>query len=314
MDFQCYCSVPILRQTETVLVTGDTLDNDRRLARLREASANVTAICGKREFQPRLDTRAYDYLSPDYVSFRGDDLLALTTLTDGTGVVIPAAALIMEGARYRDATKWGPWYGAHVDTSQAQINESGTDYGAIKVVGVYGCHDDYGVAGANAWAPVYTDSTLVNPLVPAGGVNATQRTIQLGSDPTVSYDALLQAWPLKDNTPQGAIGAGSLIQMDSEWLQVMNVTGATGLPSNTLSVQRGVNGSTAATHTSSSAISVFQVLTDVREATRIWAHYLLRKDPAAFGKTVPQKVGGVEMVFPEEIVSLLLPYKKTWTA
>lgn len=287
-DFQCYASLAMLRQKDNVKAT-DTTDDPRRVAKLRDASAAIYKYCAERNFQPVQETRTFDWTSNEYLSFRGFDLLTLTSVVDGTGNTKQAAALIMQGGRFSDSTRYGPWYALRIDTTKDFLLYNVTPFRCIQVTGTWGYYDDYGLAGANAWTPVYTDATLATPLHPSGATSANQRVIPLNADPTQSVDGWLQNWAMPDGTVQGAISPGSLMSMDSEWFHVLAVNAST--PS--VTVMPAANGTTAATHGTSSNISVFQPQADIRDACITYAQFLLRQDDAPMGKTLMPAMGQV---------------------
>lgn len=110
----------------------------------------------------------------------------------------------------------------------------------VTVGGVWGYSADY----ARAWLAV---DTITDP------INASVVTL------TVTDVDGLNAYA---ESPR--ISAGNLIQIDDEWMDVV----ATNPLTNTVTVVRGVNGSTAAAHADDSAVSVWQVDESVRRCAR----------------------------------------------
>ena len=108
----------------------------------------------------------------------------------------------------------------------------------LKVTGTWGYHRDW----ANAWLDV---TTLSAAIATASATSITVTDI----DGTDAYGR--SPW----------ISAGALLKIDSEYLEVTAVNTTT----NIATVRRGVNGSTAATHSNGATVSVYQVEDDLRE-------------------------------------------------
>lgn len=101
------------------------------------------------------------------------------------------------------------------------------------IAGIWGFNADY----ANAWMSVDAITTV-------GGINASATTFTVADvDGANAYG----------DTPR--LSYGALIKVDDEWMDVVNTDTAT----NTVTVIRGVNGSTAASHAQGAAVSVYQV-------------------------------------------------------
>lgn len=130
-----------------------------------------------------------------------------------------------------------------------QCSDCQTRY--VKVTGTWGMNRDYD----NAWLK-YDDVT------DGGGINATVTTITVadadGKDPF-------------GDVPR--FSAGQLIRVDDEYMDVLD-TNAT---ANTLTVLRGVNGTTAAAHANGADIDVYQVDHIVRRATARQAAMLVAR-------------------------------------
>lgn len=119
------------------------------------------------------------------------------------------------------------------------------------VTGVWGYNADY----ANAWLQV--DAL-------AAAIASTTATTFTVAD--VNGDNPLGESP--------RISAGNILQIDSEWMDVVSTDTVT----NTVTVVRGVNGSTAATHLIAAPVSVYQVDESIRRAvTRQSAFMYSRK-------------------------------------
>lgn len=125
------------------------------------------------------------------------------------------------------------WYSFCLDTRKP--------YTAL-VTGVWGWNKDY----ANAWKSLDTlQAAIVSTTATTLTVADADGADELGLTPRFSY--------------------GNLIKVDSEYMLVT----ATNTTTNVLTVQRGVNGSTAATHSNGAAVSVWRMDENIqRAATR----------------------------------------------
>ena len=152
-------------------------------------------------------------------------VLGTTTLTDAVGY--PDAA--MPPFPYiRRTTQGVNWY-----------SDCGSCDGSplfVTLTGIWGFHSDY----ANAW----------------------QKVDDLGADITSSATSLtvadIDGADVYGFTPR--ISAGNLLKIGTEFLEVT----ATVVGTNTATVRRGVNGSTAAAHTSGDDVYVWQVEDPIR--------------------------------------------------
>lgn len=121
----------------------------------------------------------------------------------------------------------------------------------LTITGIWGYHSDY----ANAW-PVLT--TLAAAIIDTTGKSITVADVDAPDDYGI--------------TP--AISVGNLIRIDSEMMLVT----ATNTATNVVTVTRGVNGSTTATHLINANVSVWQVEPDIarvvaRQAGLLYARF-----------------------------------------
>lgn len=121
---------------------------------------------------------------------------------------------------------------------------------AVAVTGVWGYHRYY----SNAWQA--TGDTLQS------GINTSATSLSVADANGVGADGL---------TPR--FSAGQLLQIGSEWLTVTSVDAN----ANTLTVQRGSHGTTAATHDSGAAISVYEVDPALARASYLWVAYMYKR-------------------------------------
>lgn len=225
-----------------------TKDDPLLLAQIRAASRDIDEIA-RRWFYPLVDTREYDTPAQVLGDLRVDaDLLEITTLTNGNTVVI-------NSSKYRlyPLNTW-PKYSIRPLPSQGtpwELSLSGDAFGAISVAGVWGYHRDY----ANAWVAL---TALAAAITDTTGTSVS--------------------------VPTGKAEAGHLLKIDSEYLYVASVS--VGATNDTVAVVRGANGSTAATHLSGAAVSVWQVGYELENLCKMAAaaYYKLRANP--IGETV----------------------------
>lgn len=149
-----------------------------------------------------------------------------------------------------------------------QAPTSGDTHGVIDVLGVWGYHQNYSVA----WL---TGSTLNGAI---SSTSATSVTVTSGT----------------------SFVAGHIIRVDNELMRVTNVV------TNTLTVDRGWNGSTAATHLTGVTAYIWRAQADIIRATLIQAARLYRRNDTIFGT-----VGGGEMGTQAVTIPALDPDVKT---
>ena len=183
---------------------------------IRSTSRDIEAACGGRRFYARIETRRFDYTADRQLDL-DDDLLAVTTVTNGDATTVAATD-------YHLLPYYGPPYYAirlnEASTVLWQLDSSGNSERVIQIAGQWG------------WHPAYADIWL-----DTGGTLAAAITSTTATTTTCTT---------------GTVRAGYLIKIDSEYLHVSAVT--TGA-SDTLTIVRGVNGSTAASHLISAPIS-----------------------------------------------------------
>jgi len=206
------------------LTSGADLTNDKSTITryIRQASVMISQWC-YRTFVPYINTSAkVDYLiSPQWVQELPDDTLVITSIADTDNTTISS-----ESYRLRDT-----------------LNS------------LTGCPYRY-IEFAKDVNFSYTDSNNFNPVFTVNGIFGYSH---------LSYE---NAWAVVTDT-QGAIGNATTtsinvqdasgietldyIRIESEFMQV------TGITSNTLTVRRGVNGSTAVQHNNTPDVEVWAI-------------------------------------------------------
>lgn len=227
------------------LTASDTADDDRLLRALQAASAEVERLTGRR-YCPRRATIAHDAdIFQASELLLTDDLLAITTLTNGDGSILSPADYVTIPAE-GDA----PISVIRLIGGQAFVWDE-TPLQAIEVSGLWGWHDRWSMA----WT-ASADTVQDNPLA----IEATSLTVS-------DADGLDSA----GETPRFQVG--QLLRIADEYLWVLAVDSAT----NTLTVQRGVQGTSAATHAQGSAIAVYHPPREVEMLVLRWAAWLVKE-------------------------------------
>lgn len=238
MQLSEYTTVTDVRSS--YLGSTQTQDDGLILSIIREASREIDRIT-RRKFYPRIETRTYD--APAGVELiLDDDLLELTTLTNGDGTAITNANYklypLNDTPKYKIVLAPG-----------SAFNTSSTfgDLGAISVAGTWGYHRDYA-----------TDGWLDYGAILSAAISNTTAT---------TFTSLY-----------GNFKAGNLVKIDSEYLYISSAVYAS---TSTYTVKRGVNGSTAAAHLIAAPIYLWGIHDEIErlacQATA--AYYRLRSNP-----------------------------------
>jgi hypothetical protein len=223
-DFQAY----VTPRGQTI---GTDATDDATVADLlSQAARTIDSLCG-RSFYPRIETRLYDIpecQNDGRIIYLDDDLLDLTTLTNGDLTVITTADYNLKPKNAYP--KWGVCL---KDASSVTwtVDSSGNDEDVISVAGVWGYRQQYNQRG---WLQAGTLGAAV--------ANTTGLSLTITTGHTLAKD--------------------TIIKIDSE-IFMLTATGAT---SGTV-LARGDNGSTAATHLISAPIYTWQVQPEIKQAT-----------------------------------------------
>jgi hypothetical protein len=254
-----------------------TGDDDLLLVFLRAASRLIEGFTGRHFYPLR---QAHTYQTPDPVALLlGGDLLALHTLTNGDGSVISPSAYTL--CPLDEPVK----FGVLLDPAQAVFTGS-----VITVDGTWGFHP--------AWPDVWAasgDSVQDDPL----SAGATSLTVNDADGPDASG-----LW--------ARFAVGQLIQIEDEYLHVLAVNPTT----NVLTVARGVNGTTAASHTQGTGIDSYQPPDDVQQTCLRVANWLYKQKDAGFVQSSvnlrSQMV--VPAALPDDVQQILAPYIRLMVA
>lgn len=199
-----------------------------------------------RHFYPKIATRYYDWQEQLCLEVDdGEDLLSITTLTTDNGdtTLTSDQYFLMCGESYNIQ----PYTRIKLNLdANVQFEFSNTPQQANAITGVWGYHDDY----SNA----YTDSG-----------DTVQNSTQISASGTTLTV-----------TSGNNFERGQTLKIESEWLYVSAIT------SNNLTIQRGLNGSTAAAHVNGTAISIYEPMRDVQRVTLRFATWLYKQYEAPF--------------------------------
>ena len=243
-----------------------TTDDDALLRAYCRAASAAWDKGTRRHFWPLMETRYYDYPGP-WALRLDDDLLAVTTLTNGDGETLT------ENTHYY-LYPLSEYPKRRIDIKRDAGNVfqySSTLQRAIAVAGIWGFHDDW----TNAWAD--TGDAVAS----VGGITAAATSI------TVTDVDGADAWGL-----QPRLKPDTLIRIDSEYLWVTAANTST----NALTVARGANGSTAAIHAAGAAISVYQPPADVVHHVTRWVMFMYdQKDTGVYETTAMPGAGVIQV-------------------
>ncbi len=282
---------------EDVLSALAVLQTPRMLPKIdraiETATVNIDSRCN-RVIHPYIGTRIFPWpdLNSSATSYRlwldANDLLSLTSLVSGAAT-IPPANVLLEPARY------GPPY-THVEISLATASAFSigvTNQRAITIVGDWGYSNATQTAGTLAGALNSSATTLTvsdGSLIGIGDLIqiGTERLIVTGRSAVTSAQTLQTSMTQSSGNTSAAVTTGSAfhegetITLDTEQMIITSITG------NTLTVERAVNSTVLAAHTGST-IFVPRVLTVVRGANGSTAASHSNADPVS-RFTVPSPI------------------------
>lgn len=255
-------------------------DYDEMIRDKCETASRLWDRLTKRRFYPTVATRYYDYRL-QYMLPLDDDLLEVTTLTTGNGASTMSAAAYwpMTGSSYGD-----PPYSRIVSTSP--FSATGTTKRAHAVTGIWGYHNDWANAWRNSGDTVKTNITASATSVTVTDVDGTDAE---GHDPRFAE--------------------GQLLRIGTEYLHLQRKNATT----DTLTIGRAANGSTAAAHTALDVIYVYQPMAEVKQAARRLAAWLFRiKDSQVFSTIAFPEMGTIEIPegLPADVVKLIPTFRK----
>lgn len=243
-----------------------------------------------RHFYPVVATRNYDQPDCSDVLVLRDDLLELTTLTTKNGTVtITSADYILQGA----AGQYG-----RTPYSKIVLQPNGTitqyDYtdsplSSQGVSGIWGYHRDW----ANAWED--TGDTVQD-----AALNGTATTITVSDAGGDDINGIGRRFQVMQ-----------LLRIEDEYLWLTGVNDT----DNTLTVRRGMNGSTAAAHAQNTAIYAYKPMPQLTNAIAVLARYMYQRRDNVGGEgdravITPQGHYLAPHKLPDEVKGMLVEFRK----
>ena len=261
-------------------------------------------------------------IQPSWSIWVDDDLLAVTSLQ--TAVTGAGASPVTLAHFYLEPQQFGPPYSRiEVDLSTQDVFQSGpTPQRSLSIAGRWGYCENTIAAGtlqdgsginASVTTLLCSDASLIDQgdvlLIDSEAIYVSGRA-QADTGATLAQNIDTQKGtvivPVSDGTK---VNAGELIQIDAETMYVASVvgnnvnllaqgrgydgsvtashlTGAHVYAPRTLSIVRGVNGTTAATHANAAPIVKYQAPADVRRQVIGDAVAAYAQEEAQYGRTV----------------------------
>lgn len=313
---------PWLCTREDVMARGDVKVTARMNTLVDDAIEAATRDVEKRMhriFYPRIETHRFDWPGEQYATtwrlwLDQHELISVTTLTSG-GTAIAAADFFL----YPDS---GPPYNrVEIDLdSSAAFSSGDTHQRAIEIVGLYGYTDDSKTAGALA-AAVSTTSTPTVDVTNSYAVGVgdlikvdSERMIVTGKamqDTTINTAAALTATVSNQSlavSDGSGFTVGEILLLDSERVRIDDIAGntltitrqwdGTALAAHNtgidvyaprrLTVERGAAGTTAATHTISTAVTKWAPPGPLKRLTIAEAQTTLAQESVAWARLIGQ--------------------------
>jgi hypothetical protein len=274
------------------LEPDETKDDALLLALLEWATAYIDDHKA-RHYDPRREVRLFDlpsthgsmfgvyearYVPPAAVPVLrlDDDLLELVELTNGDGNKITDYLL-------EPANVWPKMRVRLTNGAIWQPSAAGEIRQIIEADGVWGAHDRY----STAWKA----SGVILP----AALNNSATTISV--------------------TDIGALQAGQLLRVDDEFMLLSAIDADTDAPpAYTLTIERGAQGTTAASHAKDAPVKIWQVQGNISQACiRIVKWRYSQKDVDNFDRTYSAETGFVSIpsAIPADVAALLGARKAT---
>lgn len=214
-----------------------TADDSLLIAFIQQASMWLTTTAN-REFLPFVDTRYYDALSRNaygHTLYLDDsDLLEVSSLAVA-GTTIPASQYVLH-----PNNSWPKDSIVLVTSSTYNLSDYQTNrQQSIVVTGTFGFHNNWPAA----WAT--TGQTVLDDPLPAGQTTITVADVS-------------------------AFEVRQYLRIEDEYLQVTAIDTV----DDELTVERGINGTTAVEHAATTAIDRYRQIPDIQLATEKLAVYL----------------------------------------
>lgn len=230
-------------------------------------------------FDPVYETRYFDVPRTNCLSV-GKSLLGLSAIANGDGESVDPSFVSLLPNNFYPKTMicLKPvaginWIG---DQNNLQI-------GVIGLTGLWGFHNRYPSAFVNSLDTITT----------VGGINASVSTFTVTDSDGVAVDL---------DSPR--FQAGHLIKVENEFMLISDVNNST----NTLTVGRGYNGTTAAIHAQGTTIGIYRPMANiVMAAIRLTIWRYRQKDVNSFDRTTILNTGIsiIPSALPPDVIQLL---------
>ncbi len=268
-----YITLGWLREDKSIVKTGD----DPLLRRYISRASALWDIWTQRRFLPQKAVRRFNEVDGATL-YLDDDLLAISSLTNGNGDSIASDAYVLQpDNRYPKreivllSASGLSWQFTYPDSR-------------ILVDGLWGYHNDY----PNAWGDSL-DTVQDAPLT----ANAVTVTV-------TDADGL-------DNRGMTRFEVLDYLLVEDEQMQVIGIT------ANTLSVIRGVNGTTAVAHTQGTAIKVYRQMPEVVFAVSEIAKWMYEhRDKVSTGVQLAEGLGVIIVRELPEVKALADSFAPDW--
>lgn len=251
----------------------------------------TNGVMPMRRFYPTIAAKDFDHPDDAALLSLRDDLLDCTTLTTENGDTTILAAnyeLQTSNGKYNQ-TPYSQIQ-LHPDETVTAFAYDGTPYAANAVTGLWGYHNDW----ANAWED--SGDSVQN----AGGIDASEATIEVSDADGADINGLPTRFKIQQ-----------ILKIEEEYLWLVDVNGT----DDELTVRRGMNGSTAATHALDKPIYVYRPMDDVIEAMELLSTYIYRRKDSVGSEIDRPMIGDkgqliMPRVLPSEVLRILWPYRK----
>lgn len=280
MDIQ----FPSFLTTLTELISNRELTGTLTTAQLSTLSRNVQQASSwferncQRSFVPYQQTRYFDAVGSHIKPMTLDvdeDLLSVGTLINGNASTLANSDYVLQPNNMTPAYRIRLKQSSGLVWTFAESPEQ-----AISVNGMWGYHEHY----AQAWETV---DALVGTLDASGTL------------------AIVSGGTLDANAVSPRFGVFDYVQVDNEMALITAITGST------LTLRRGVNGTTAGTHANGADVAVYQQAEDItRAVTFLAGYYHDVRDVSGTGIQILDFAMKVNRTIAEEIIDTKERYKR----
>lgn len=287
--------------SKTGLLPISTASTNKIQAYLERATRYINRFC-RRDFIPWVETRSYPvpFAHLDLAIRRfptahlrlDQDLLEALTVNNGYEDLTPVTDYFLLELNINPKNivainypkYWGGPFGSISGLQRY-------DAPIITVEGIWG-YFDYRYP-YEAW--IDTEETVLAP-----GLDATQTTFDVeDAEGTDSWGNVRFA-------------KGYMLRIDNEFMEVTNVTTQTAPLLDTITVRRGIRGTTKAVHTTGTEIKRWRVIEDIKEVCLQVAKIWRESDLAAGGRLGVSDVSvGTEISIPEDPLSVMKSYVRS---